>query len=108
MMVTPLRKPLILDPADPLPAARLFLDRHHTRNRLRTLHHQAGRFYTWTGTRYEIADEQSIRSDLYGFLETAERRGKKGKALPYQPTATKVNNVIDAVRAITNVSSTMS
>lgn len=107
MTATILKKALVLDPGDPLPAARIFLDRRYTRDRSRTLLHWAGEFYAWNGARYEAADLQSIRGEIYGFLEAAHRPAGKGHSVPFQPTATKVNNVVDALRATSNVSSSM-
>ena len=99
-------EPLVLDPTDPLPTARLFLDRLYTRDRLRTLHHHCDQFYAWTGTRYELADDQSIRAQLYDLLETAQRPARrKNAAIAFRPNSRKVSDVIDAVRAVSNVPS---
>lgn len=103
-----LPKEVVLNPNDPLPAARLFIDRHWTVRRQRTLHHHGGVFYAWSGSRYEAADPQAIRGQLYSFLDAATRRTSEGKFVPFQPNMVRVTNVIDAVRAISNVPATLS
>jgi putative DNA primase/helicase len=96
-----------LDPADPLPSARLFIERHYTTAGLRTLQHHAGAFYAWNGRCYEPTDIQSIRSKLYSFLDAAKRRDKKGNLVPFKPTMTRVSNVVDAIHAVANLHNTV-
>ena len=94
--------PIVLDPAAPLPSAKHFFDLQYTRNGTPTLHHQAGQFYTWNGSCFPVADELSIRAEVYAFLEKAHRPLTRGTA-PFQPTIPKVNNVMDALKAATNL-----
>jgi putative DNA primase/helicase len=94
--------PLILDPADPLNTARIFVERHYTWKGQRTLYHHGGAFHAWTGSHYPMADEAEIRAALYHFLDKAERPGKK--RTPFQPNRTRVGDVLDALRAETILS----
>jgi putative DNA primase/helicase len=115
--------PLVLNPQDPLPSARLFLAQRHTIDGILTLRHQGSVFYAYAddaGAYYE-RDEPAVRSAVYGFLEPAKRRGKKAiddaeqdksddkdkdeddSLVPFQPTQAKVNNVLDALRAVCNL-----
>ena len=97
-------EPRVLDPNDPLPSARLFVATHFTTSGYRTLHHQAGAFYGWSGTHYSEAAEAQIRADVYRFLEGAMRLdAKTNNLVPFKPTAAKVNNLIDALRAVCNL-----
>ncbi len=104
----PQARPLLLDVRDPLNSSREFITTRYTRRGERTLHHQAGAFFTWSGTCYPQADDAAIRAELYKFLETALRRdAKTGMEVPFQPTMHRVNNVLDALRAVANVPNTI-
>ncbi len=104
----PQGRPFLLDVRDPLHSSREFIRTRYTRGGERTLHHQAGAFFTWSGTCYPQADDAAIRAELYGFLETALRRdAKTGREVPFQPTTHRVNNVLDALRAVANVPNTV-
>jgi putative DNA primase/helicase len=107
--------PLILDPADPVPSARTFIARAYRISGVLALHHQAGVFF---GYRPEVAvyrelDEAAVRAELYAFLEEARRwtQPKGGKSqdeqpaslLPFKPTRSRVDNVLDALRALCNL-----
>lgn len=94
---------IILDPSDPLPSARALIEQRYQIGDHRTLHHHAGVFYEWSGACYPRADDAAIRAIVYAFLESALRPDGK----PFQPTTLKVNNVLDALRAASNVPSTV-
>jgi putative DNA primase/helicase len=81
---------------------------------VRTIHHRAGVFYTWSGTHYPPADDAMIRAHVYKFLDSATRMHakKKGKdapaefvTVPFQPNRTKVSDVVDALKAAANLDS---
>ena len=101
---------LILHPADPMPSARIFIDRHYLIDGYRGLQHQAGVFYEYHGqsNAYKDLDEPAVRAKLYMFLEpakywTAPKRGNPSELVPFKPTRTKVENVLDALRAVSNL-----
>ena len=99
--------PLVLSPADPLPSARAIVAARYTSGGRRTIHAHSSQFYVWTGTHYTVLDDAAVRATAYGFLEKAMRRGpKEGMLLPFQPTSTKVSNVLDALRAVANIPAT--
>jgi putative DNA primase/helicase len=100
---------LILNPNDPLPSAREFVARAHTIDDTLALRHQSHVFlsYERSAGAYVERDEASVRADLYAFLEPAKRRGEEGKVTPFQPTRSKVENVLDALRAVTNLPASM-
>lgn len=93
----------LLDPRDPLPSARAFVARDYTRDGLRILHHHRGAFHAWTGAAYAEADGAAIRAALYRYLEGADRM-RDGQRVPFMPNATRVNDMLDALRAVTNLS----
>lgn len=96
------RETLVLNPADPLPSARAFTEAEHSIGGVLAIRHQAGQFFVFHGSAYRECDEASVRSDLYEFLEQTHRV-KDGRRLPFQPTRAKVNDVLDALRAIPNL-----
>src|SRR5262245_24597482 len=98
--------PLILDPADPVPTARLFIEQQHQISGKRSLHHQAGVFYGYQpkSNAYAEIEHGTLRSQLYAFVEPALQL----KLLPFKPTKTKVENVLDALRALCNLPSSLS
>jgi hypothetical protein len=55
-----------------------------------------GSFYEWVGSHYEECDDANLRSRLYKFLNDAVT--PKGK--PFNPTAHKVNQVLDALKSV--------
>jgi putative DNA primase/helicase len=99
---------LVLDPNDPLPSARAFVAARHTVDDILTLRRQASVFYeyqTAVAAYHERADD-SVRADLYTFLERAKTQGEDG-LLSFRPTKAKVSNVADALYAVTNLDPAM-
>ena len=101
-------QPRILDPADPMATARSFVKAQHTHGDQSTLFHQGGCFYRWSGSHYPQLDSAGIRKQVYEFLEASERAGKGDDTVPFQPTKRKVDDVVDAVRAVTQLPSSVS
>jgi putative DNA primase/helicase len=101
-------KRLILRPSAPLVSARAYLDREHCGRTVPTLHHQNATFFSWRKTHYcEITGEE-IRSQLYAFLDRAEQPGQReGETIPFNPTKSKVANVVEALAAETQLPSTI-
>ncbi len=48
---------LTLDPSNPLPSARAFIDRNYTDYGHRTLVHHAGQFFGWSGAHYPVVED---------------------------------------------------
>src|SRR5437899_13108117 len=95
--------PLVLDPKAPLSSARAFVGRVYTIGNTRTLHHHNGTFHVWTGTHYSLAEQTTLRATLYDFLDGAYRSTDKGKFAPFNPNRAKIDDVIDALAAVTNL-----
>jgi putative DNA primase/helicase len=89
-----------LDPYKPLLSAREYLKRRRIE-----LRHQ-GAFFQYDGSAYRLRDEQAVRADLYRFLEGARRQDDQGELVAFDPTRAKVDNAIDALRAVTNLPAT--
>jgi putative DNA primase/helicase len=90
---------LVLDPKAPLDIARQFVQRHHFQSGVRTLHHQNGTFYAWSGRHYPEADPAQLRADIYEFLDSAFRSTGENR-VRFKPKRTQVNDVLDALKAV--------
>ena len=93
---------LILDPSDPMPSAEQFVESAYVHNATRVLQHHRGTFYHWTGSAYAKRDEAALRAELYHFLGRAMRLVKDNYQ-PFKPTISKVANVLDALKAVSNL-----
>jgi putative DNA primase/helicase len=96
--------PIVLSPSAPMVSARSFIERHHTDTNLRSIHHQNDTFYAWRQTHYAETPREDIRAQIYGFLDKAARPAGKGKTTPFEPTRSKVANVLEATAAVAQVS----
>jgi putative DNA primase/helicase len=102
---------LILSPGTPMHSARKIVARKFTKDALRTLHRHRAAFWSWTGSYYELLDQETIRSKIWEVLEKAKRRektkdedGLEGfKIMPFRPKGALVNEVADAMRAVTQL-----
>lgn len=103
--------PLVLDPRDPLTTARVFIDCHFRREQCRALHCYQGEFFCWDGVRYVVLEDGALRKRLYEFMEPALRPHQLPDGgevhVPFQPNTAKVNNVQDALRAVTHLNATL-
>ena len=94
---------LILDPEDPISTAREFLDARYWLTGARTLHRHRGTFWTWETSHYRLADEETIRAAIWGFLEVALTQNKEGTLMPFRPNRERVGNVFDALGAVSQL-----
>lgn len=96
----------ILSARDPYPGAQEFQRRHHELGGTRTLHEQAGVFYAYTGAAYPAVEIAAIRAGFWEFADQAMQRKKEGDGfvlVPFQPTSSKISNLLDALRAATHL-----
>ena len=96
---------LILDPRTPWDSALAFVETKYSVGDTRTLLHRNGVFYGWNGTHYPEIDSETIRSQLYYFLDSADCITNGGTPLPFAPTSRRVTDVVDALKGATNLSS---
>jgi putative DNA primase/helicase len=98
-----------LDPGDPIRSARALLDATYTylegHKKFRKLHRHRGAFWQWTGSCYRLADDETIRSEFWTFLEKKFLWEKKKvfKILPFKPKRAQVGDAIDALNGITQL-----
>jgi putative DNA primase/helicase len=104
---------LVLDPSDPLPSARTFVARAHTVRGVMALWNQSGVFYDYNAAAgaYHELDEGAVRAGLYNLLEGASRwtdngGGQAATLAPFKPSKHKIENVVDALRAVCNLPAT--
>jgi putative DNA primase/helicase len=96
---------LILNPHEPLVAARIFVETRYMFDNAQSLYNQNAVFYRYAPPAYRETEEPTIRAEIWKFLDTAITwsGGKDPTLGPYQPTSTKVSNVVDALRGATNL-----
>lgn len=90
-------------PSRPMEVARAFVSaRYTTGDQKLVLRDHRGDFYLWDGTCYPEIDRRDIRGAAYKFLEHAEYLDDDGmKVKPFAPTRRKVDDLVDALRAVT-------
>lgn len=104
---------LILDASDPMACARIFVARKYFTNDLLCLWHQAAVFYAYNEDHgcYLERDEPSVRAELYKFMEAASTWVKGPKdtftLAPLKPSKSKLENTLDALRAVCNLPTTV-
>jgi len=93
----------ILDPADPLPAARELVAAKFTAHNRRVIVHHRGEFVAWRGSHYAPLPDAELRAEAYRFAEqavTMKRVGDDWQCVPFKPTKPKIENLLDALRAV--------
>ncbi|HEY9468567.1 MAG TPA: phage/plasmid primase, P4 family [Propionibacteriaceae bacterium] len=87
-------------PTNPMGVARVLIQDHQTDGEL-TLRHWRGAWMQWLATHWNEAEDQAIKSWLYGRLERALYWDAKGEELkPWSPNRRKVGDVLDALAAV--------
>lgn len=90
---------IVISGGDPRRSARLFLQTKRPH-----LLYIGGSWLDYEDGAYHELEEQTIRADLYAWLETTVTRsgrqdGERQRPKNFRPTASKVSNVLDALRA---------
>ena len=86
---------------DPLAIARKFLEAHYTLDGKTIMVHWRGDTRVWRDGAYVIVEDAALRSQIYPYLENAERPGTKGTTEPFQPNSRIVSDIADAIHAAT-------
>jgi hypothetical protein len=95
----------LLDRAAPQGNAQEMIRRQYVEDDCRTLLHQGGVFFHWTGTHYSIIAAEEMRAAAYAFLGKAMHSAKNGVE-SFKPTSKHVNDMIDALAAETQLRAT--
>jgi putative DNA primase/helicase len=90
---------LVLDRTNPMEIARLIIQTKYKMGDHVILHRHRGAFWKYTGSYYQLADDEAINSDVWTFLEHAFTRGKGDSILPFKPTRASVGDVVAALVA---------
>lgn len=97
---------IVPPPSNPMAVARHWVEQHYTDRGQLVLRAHRGDFFRWDGACWPEVDIRTIRSGVYQWLESAvyERVVKADIVLvPYEPTRHKVDNVVDALRAVVHL-----
>jgi putative DNA primase/helicase len=100
----------LLAAAAPLASARHLVDMLFTADGKRTACCSGRSWWEWTGTHYADRDDEVIRTKTYDWLEAATTMIKHGRDWvkePFNPNTKKVNDVLDAMRAVCHAPTTM-
>ena len=97
--------PRVLDRSDPLACAQRFLLDEFTPDNQAILYHHRGDFYRWGRSRWQHVEEGDLRAQLYQYLEVAKAIGKNNNLVPFKPTARRVSDIADALKAGAHLSS---
>ena len=94
------RSPLVLDPRDPMQAARALVAARFMNDDHRLLYRHRGTFWRFHTNHYVLADQETVRAEVWRFLEHAQRRGDNGKPEPFKPNRARVSDVLDALNSV--------
>src|SRR5688572_23770368 len=97
------RPRVVASPTNPVAVAREFVSELYSRAGATVLRDHRGNLYWWDGTCWPEIDKRDVRSAAYRFLETAEYLHPDKGLVPFEPTRRKVDDLIDALRAVTLV-----
>lgn len=93
-------KAIVIAIGSPLITARQFRDRIYGDDRHPRLVRHRGAFFRWTGPEWAELAEETLRAEIYEFLEGCHRFKEKDLA-PVEPNIKLVNEVLAALKAAT-------
>jgi hypothetical protein len=97
-------------PGDPMAVSRVFVKQFYTDGDDFVLRTHRGDFYGWDGSCWPEAETRRIRGETYRWLESAVfgQATKNGiELVPWHPTRHKIDNVLDALKAVTHLDGTV-
>jgi len=97
---------LVPAPANPMAVARQLVADRFTADGLTVVRAWRNAFHTWDGRCWPERDEREIRAIVYRYLENAIYEAPSGTR-PWEPTRSKVANVLEALRAVVHLSDTV-
>ena len=96
---------IVPSPTDPMAVSRELVNELYTTPDGLVLRNHRGDFFWWDGRCWPDLDTRDVRATAYQFLEHATFEHPKKGSVPFKPTRSKIDNVIDATRAIVFVDS---
>jgi putative DNA primase/helicase len=94
----------LIDTDAPYLIAGLFTARNYTSDGVLTLRHHRETFYAWSGAAYREISDDTLRAQLYAYLNVCVELDGKARQHPVKPDKSLVSNVFDALRAATHLS----
>jgi putative DNA primase/helicase len=91
---------LVLDPHDPMHAARTLVAARFVNDDHRLLHRHRGTFWRFQKNHYVLAEQETVRGEVWQFLEHAQRPSNKNRLEPFKPKSSLVSNVLDALNSV--------
>src|SRR5262249_46665073 len=73
----------VLDPRNPMPSARKIVLQKFTADDKRTLWRHRGTFWTWAGSHYRLANDETMAAEVWSFLDAAKRQTENGRVVPF-------------------------
>jgi putative DNA primase/helicase len=90
----------LLDPADPMSSAHVLMTKKFTLDGMPMLWRHRGCFWLWSGSYYQLANDETINTHVWNFLEQAKRLMGKSEIVPFKPKRANVAEVAAALTAI--------
>lgn len=90
-------------PSRPYGNAQIFQKVRYSHPEHPLLAHQGGEWYRWDGTCWPTFDQGKLRAELYDFFEHGLYQDTDGKQKPFDPSRRKVDDLLDALRAVAYV-----
>jgi putative DNA primase/helicase len=94
-------------PTKPMAVARQLVDEMYTHNDKLHLRTYRGDSYGWDGTCWPEIESRSVRGSVYRYTEDAVFLKDGIEQVPWDPTRYKIDNVLDALRAVTHLDGTV-
>ena len=83
--------------------ARIFLQNYYNTEEGYKIVHYADDFFIHTGSHYEVLEENTVRSEVYRFLDKCKKLGRKQEIQPFNPNPAAVSAAIDALKSIVHL-----
>ena len=104
-------EPPVVNPNDPMAAARLFHKNYSRHGIVPALHHHQGDWWLWDERKYVERTNDDVRATVWTWLDgcscwTKEGRSGTSKLVPLRPNRNMVSGVLDALRAVANLPDT--
>ena len=91
---------VVPSPKSPMAVARALTMALYVNAEVLTLRDHRGGFYEWNGACWPQIDRRDIRGTAYRWLEHARYYDPEKGELPFNPSRRKIDDVIDALRAV--------
>jgi putative DNA primase/helicase len=94
---------VVLDANNPVANARRFLESEFSCVEGTKLVHYTDDWFSHLDTHYELIEEQTIRSNLYKFLDKCVKQVKGGDMAPFNPNPANVSAILDSTKALVHL-----